>query len=167
MSFLEKIEKILPFAFCVYLALIGIALGGIIVLGALVAPVIFYTGNLLATPLSQYDSGILMAQIFVKFNFILNTLAFFILVFEILNYRLTQAKVAPLLGCISIILIFIFTLFQTPFILKAQKEGVEAIQSEQFAAIHGQSELLFKVLFVVLLGLFCVHIYRFFKKTKS
>lgn len=97
-----------------------------------------------------------MTSIFVKLNILLNFLAVVILFYEILSFRVSNARIAPLLGLISIVLIFLFTLYYTPYILQAQSLGEEGIANATFDKLHTQSVYVFKALMASLCLLFIV-----------
>ena len=58
------------------------------------------------------------------------------------------------------ILILLFTLYYTPYILQAQQMGEESIQTLKFDAMHKQSVLVFKTLLITLFLLFCIRSYK-------
>ncbi|MDE5925165.1 MAG: DUF4149 domain-containing protein, partial [Helicobacter sp.] len=100
----------------------------------------------------------LMTSIFVKLNIVLNLTAVWILFYEILSFRVSGARVAPLLGLVSIVLIFLFTLYYTPYILQAQSLGEEGIANLAFDAMHTQSVYVFKTLMASLCLLFILRV---------
>ena len=147
------------FAFMVYLLLIGLAMGAIIA-SAFSAPVIVRAASFVeGLEITLFQSGVLMTQIFIKLNILLNILAVFIIIYEVIIFKTTRQKIAPLLGFISVILILLFTLYYTPYILQAQQMGEESIQTLKFDAMHKQSVLVFKTLLITLFLLFCIRSY--------
>lgn len=150
------------FASCItslYLLCLGIIIGGIIACGALTAPVIFNASLHLAalemvdpSGITSYASGILMAEIFVRFNYLLNAMAIFILVYELLVFNISSKKSLFLLGigALNVVLIFVFTMYYTPAILAAQADGAAATATDEFESIHTQSEMIFQILLVSL-----------------
>ncbi|WP_279128646.1 DUF4149 domain-containing protein [Helicobacter winghamensis] len=158
---MQNLFKIQPYCLVLYLLLIGISLGAVLASGAFSAPTIFRAASLVPNlNISLFQSGILMTSIFVKLNLLLNFLAFFILIYEILALRVSGAKVAPTLGFISVILIFLFTMYYTPYILEAQKLGEDGIANATFDAMHTQSVLVFKALMISLCLLFIVRLLK-------
>ena len=148
------------FAFMIYLLLIGLALGAIIA-SAFSAPVNFGAASFVeGLEITLFQSGVLMTQIFIKLNILLNILAVFIIIYEVIIFKTTRQKIAPLLGFISVILILLFTLYYTPYILQAQQMGEESIQTLKFDAMHKQSVLVFKTLLITLFLLFCIRSYK-------
>lgn len=158
---MQNLLKIQPYCFILYLLLIGISLGAVLASGAFSAPTIFRASSLVPElNISIFQSGILMTSIFVKLNILLNFLAFFILIYEILALRVNGEKISPMLGFISVILIFLFTMYYTPYILEAQKLGEEGIANVAFDAMHTQSVYVFKALMISLCLLFVVRLFR-------
>lgn len=137
-----------------YLLLIAINIG-LILASAFSAPVIFRASSLVeGLEITLFQSGILMTHIFTKINFLLNALAIFIVIYEIIALQTTRQKLTPLLGFINAILILLFTLYYTPYIIEAQKIGETAIATLEFDQMHKQSELVFKTLLFTLIALF-------------
>ena len=156
MTFFYKAK---PFILISYLLLIGISLGTIIAT-ALSASSIFGAAKIVEDlQITHFQSGILMTSIFLKFNILMNILAFFIIVVEILYFQINKARITPFLGLVNIVLIFLFTLYYTPVILEAQKLGEAATQTEYFYQIHQQSVWVFKALIITLTALFFTHLY--------
>ncbi|WP_233709961.1 MULTISPECIES: DUF4149 domain-containing protein [unclassified Helicobacter] len=136
-----------------YLWILGISMGSIIACGMFVAPVIFNAYSFLPDlGITQYDSGILMTQVFLKLNTLLNFTAIIILVYELLAFNLSKrTSFFPLgINIINVILIFLFSFYFTPKIIEAQKQGAAATATPEFATIHIQSEYTFKILLVML-----------------
>ncbi len=147
----SKIYSVLSAFYLLFIALSA----GLILSSAFSAPVIFHASSLvegLEITLSQ--SGILMTHIFTKINFLLNALALFILIYELIALQTMRQKLTPLLGFINVILILLFTLYYTSYIIEAQKIGETAIHTLEFDQMHKQSELVFKTLFFTLILLF-------------
>lgn len=154
---MQNLFKLQPYFLVLYLLLIGITLGAIIACGALSAPSIFRASAIVPDlQITLFQSGILMTSIFTKLNIILNLVAVFILFYEILALRVSRARIAPLLGLINIILIFLFTLYYTPYILQAQSLGEEGITNVAFDSLHTQSVYVFKALMISLCLLFVI-----------
>lgn len=159
---MQNLFKFQPYFFTLYTLLIAVSLGAALASGAFSTATLFRASSIVPDlEISMFQSGVLMTNIFVKLNSLLNLLAFYILIYEILALRISGAKVAPLLGFISVILIFLFTMYYTPYILEAQKLGEEAIANATFDAMHTQSVLVFKALMVSLLLLFITRLLNF------
>lgn len=138
----------------VYLLLLGIGVGCIVSCGMFAAPVIFRASALLPQ-LSIADSGLIMGHIFMKCNTFFNVLAVIILIYELATFfsaplfaHTFQRRLWLLLGGISVMMIFLFTLYYTPYIMEAQ--NLKAIDTPEFESMHKQSELVFKILLVSL-----------------
>ena len=154
---MRNLLRLQPYFLALYLLLIGITLGAIIACGAFSAPSIFRAPAIVPNlEMTVFQSGLLMTSIFIKLNFLLNLVALFILCYEILSFRVSNARIAPLLGLFSIIFIFLFTFYYTPYIVYAQNLGEEAIANLTFDSMHTQSVYVFKALMVSLALLFIV-----------
>lgn len=133
--------------FAIYLLLLGICIGVEISVGILVAPVIFFPTNFLGEGvLTHFQSGILMTQIFLKFNMLFMFITIFILFYEIYTilkkrWDLTSLILAFIIICCA----FLFVFYFTPFIVEAQALGPSATSSEKFLDMHKGSELVIKV----------------------
>jgi hypothetical protein len=153
--------------FTTYLLLIGICIGAEITVGALTASVIFFPNAYLGDGvLSHFQSGILMTQIFLRFNILLMICTFFMVAYEIYSYFAKNQDF------ISVVLLFIvlagaltFALYFTPYIVEAQKLGAEATSTKEFKDIHGFSELTIKVVLIGQIALFFRRVWREFRHT--
>ncbi len=160
---MQTLFRLQPYFSALYLLFVGVSLGTIFASGALCAPTIFRAASIAhGLEITVFQSGVLMTNIFVKLNFMLNALALVILVYEMLSWRIGGAKLAPILGFVSIILIFLFTLYYTPYILEAQKIGEDGIASLAFQGMHEQSVLVFKTLMISLCLLFIVRVLQIY-----
>lgn len=150
---MNKLSSLIGLINAIYLWLIGVCIGSMIIAGAIVAPVIFNAYSQLPDlGITQYDSGILMTQVFVKLNYLLNFSAIIIIIYELSAFKSSLKPSIILLGIniLSILLIFLFTLYYTPAIVDAQKMGAAYTATPEFDSIHNQSEILFKILLVTL-----------------
>lgn len=144
---------------------LGAVIGGILACGVLSAPVIFSASQYLATlgitDMTRYASGILMTEIFVRFGYVLNAMAIFILIYELLVFNISSKKSLFLLGVgiLSVVLIFLFTMYYMPLIVSAQQEGAASTATEEFESIHTQSEIVFKILLLTLSASFLWRVY--------
>ncbi len=150
----------------VYLLILGILSGSLIILGAIVAPIVFKASSILPElNLTPFESGKLMAQIFVRFNYLLGAMGFIVLLYEIISFIYSKRSFVYLILGVAIgALCLLFVFYYTPYILNAQKIGEVAIQSNEFARLHTQSEWLFKELFVLVCALF---FWRLFSKNSA
>lgn len=150
---MNKLASVVHIINALYLWLIGLGIGAMIVSGVIVAPIIFNAYSFLPDlGITQYDSGILMTQIFIKLNVLLNFTAIIIIIYELLVFKSSFKSSIFLLGlnALSVALIFIFTLYYTPNILEAQNMGAAYTATPEFENMHTQSEYLFKILLVTL-----------------
>ena len=139
-----------------YLLVLGASLGGVLVLGALSAPVIFHTDKLLAgVLLDNYNAGMIMAEIFRRFTYWLYFLTLFVVAYEVVQYKMGQRD-AVIMASSSLIVFasLMFNVVYVPKILSMQALGVEATQSDTFNNIHLASEIDSKLLAVSLVVLF-------------
>ncbi|MDR0761489.1 MAG: DUF4149 domain-containing protein [Campylobacteraceae bacterium] len=151
--------------FIVYLLLLGLCIGAEVAVGVLTAPIIFYPDNFLGVGiLDRFQSGILMTQIFLKFNVLLMLCMFFAAIYEIYLYKIKKYDF------ISVVILFIalfgsmaFVLYFTPYIVEAQIAGAEATATEAFKNIHGWSEIVMKVILLSQITLFFRRVWLFLK----
>ena len=139
-----------------YLLLIGATFGAVMVLGILVAPVIFNSEMLLEQALlDHYNEGVIMAEVFRRFTYWGYSMVVVIVLFEMYEYKqlrfdaITLASAATVIGTL-----LLFSAVYTPKILQMQSEGIAATLSEDFANIHAASEIDFKILALALIVLF-------------
>ncbi|BCD62407.1 hypothetical protein NitYY0826_C1283 [Nitratiruptor sp. YY08-26] len=132
----------------VYMMILGIGLGLVLTLGALVAPVIFHANDYLGTSLlSHYQMGLLMTAIFLKSNYVLNFIAALIILREGYGYKsFERDKIIIPAAATAVLMIFLFTLYYTKEIVALQALGEQVTQSETFINIHKASELDFGLL---------------------
>ncbi|PAF42102.1 DUF4149 domain-containing protein [Helicobacter sp. 11S02596-1] len=150
---MNKLASVVHIIHALYLWLIGLSIGAMIVSGAIVAPIIFDAYSFLPDlGITKYDSGILMTQIFLRLNLLLNATAIIIIIYELLAFKASFKPSFLLLAvnALSVVLIFVFTLYYTPQILEAQNMGAAYTATPEFDALHTQSEYLFKILLATL-----------------
>ena len=148
-----------------YLMLLGITLGLVLTLGAIVAPTIFHADKFLGSEiLNHYQMGLLMSAIFIKSNYILNFTAIAILLREGYAYKSFERDfiIIPS-AATAVLMIFLFTLYYTKEILSLQAMGEEATSSDTFALVHKASELDFQLLALSLSLLLARRIYLILK----
>lgn len=139
-----------------YLLVLAGSLGGVLVLGALVAPVVFNTDKILSEMLlSHYDAGKIMAEVFHRFAYWLYFVAIFVALYESIAYKMGQRDAVAFAASVTVIFAsLMFSAVYAPKILAMQSMGPEATQSDTFQNIHIASEIDFKLLAVALLVLF-------------
>ena len=144
-------NKILEIYLFLLAALIGIELA----LGAFVAPTIFFPQSFLGDGvLSHFQSGQLMTQIFLKYNKILMIITAISFIFEMVNFNNNKAQnfnyrfSTLMLAVLNLILMVLFVLVFTDYIVEAQKNGAAATQTAEFAKIHKGSEWTMKLMII-------------------
>lgn len=139
-----------------YLVMLAASFGALIVLGAFVAPVVFYpNGILVDMTLDKYNSGIIMGEIFHRFSYWVYALAAFVMIYEASQYKMGQRDAISFGSAFVVVFTsLMFSGVYAPKILTMQALGREASQSDTFQNIHMASEIDFKILAVGLLVLF-------------
>ncbi|MDD2906738.1 MAG: DUF4149 domain-containing protein [Sulfurimonas sp.] len=139
-----------------YLIMLAATFGGVLVLGALVAPVVFHTDKILSGMLlDHYNAGIIMGEIFYRFSYWLYVVVIGVFIYEAAVYKSGQRDAVAFAS--SAVVVFTSLLFSgvyAPQILAMQALGAEATQSDTFENIHKASEIDFKILAFALLVLF-------------
>lgn len=142
--------------FTTYLLLLGICIGSEIAVGMLVAPVIFFPTSFLGEGvLNHYQSGILMTQVFLKFNVLLMLCMLLITAYEVYMYRIKKHDfVSAVILFIALLGSLAFVLYFTPYIVEAQKMGAEVTATTEFRSVHGWSEIVMKAILISQVSLF-------------
>ena len=141
----------------IYLFILALTLGVEVAIG-LSAPVLFRS-DLYITPgtLSTLQAGTLLAQVFMKYNYIALFCGFFALLFEIFSWRGSDAsfqlKLSTLMLSLIIAVLACLFYYFTSYITAAAALGESAID-ENFARIHEASETTLKIAMIARLGLF-------------
>lgn len=149
----------------IYFTILGAMIGIEVAVGALMAPVIFFPAQFLGDGvLTHFQSGILMTQVFLKYNIILLLSVMIAWAYEAYMFKVGKKDIASfLLLMLVTTCAFLFVLYFTPFILHAQKLGADATTTAEFASMHTQSEWDMKVLMLAQLGLFIRRFWVLFK----
>ena len=136
--------------------LLAASFGGVIVLGAFVAPVLFHTDRLFTdVVLDYYHSGMMMGEVFHRFSYWIYFLAFSVLSYEAVMYKTGQRDAIAFASAFVVAFTsLMFSGVYVPKILAMQELGVEATLSDTFQTIHKASEIDSKILAVALLVLF-------------
>ena len=140
-----------------YIMILAASFGAVIVLGVIVAPIVFHTQELshLSSALNHFSAGVVMAEIFNRFTFWLYLLLALVLFFEGRAYKEGQRDTITLISAfVTTSTILLFNVIYTPRILSLQSIGESATQSETFNNLHLASEFDFKLLALALLVLF-------------
>jgi len=139
-----------------YLIILAATFGAVIVLGALVAPVVFNTDKIVVGMLiDNYNEGIIMGEIFHRFSYWSYVVAVSVIIYEAAIYKTGQRDAISFAAAVTVVFsALMFSGVYAPKILAMQALGVEATQSDTFENIHLASELDFKILAVSLIVLF-------------
>lgn len=149
----------------IHLFLLAAMIGVELILGVVVAPVIFYPQSLIGeNVLSHFQSGLMMSDIFVKMGYVLLAVAFFNALYELINFlkkeekfQLRFSKFALSIIILTLALFFVF--YFTAYILEAQKMGESAIKTAEFQSMHEASEVVIKIIV-------CMQIFLYFLSFK-
>jgi len=136
-----------------YIIILGITLGASLFAGAVVAPVIFNSGDLFIQPLlSHYQEGIIMTENFKRLVYIVDISIVLIVIYEGYKYKMFERdSITTLATLIAIASGLFFGHYYMPDILNMQLAGEAMTQSEAFSSMHSASEIDFKVFTVALL----------------
>ena len=139
-----------------YFIILAASLGGVLVLGAIVAPVVFHTDKILSEMvIDNYNAGIIMGEIFHRFSYWIYFLALFVAIYEAAQYKMGQRDAVAFASAVTVLFSsLMFSAIYAPKILEMQAMGIEATQSDTFNNIHIASEIDFKILAVALGVLF-------------
>lgn len=139
-----------------YLITLAATFGAVVVLGAVAAPIIFHTEDILhSVVLDSYNAGIIMGEIFYRFSYWVYFLAFFVAVYELIMYKKGQRDAIIFASSVTVVFSsLMFSAIYSPKIIAMQRLGAEATQSDTFKNIHLASELDFKILATALFILF-------------
>ncbi len=139
-----------------YLIILAATLGAVLVLGVIVAAVVFHTDRILVDVLlDTYNAGIIMGEIFHRFSYWVYFVSAYVIFYEALRYKSGERDAFAFAS--ATIVVFSGLLFSgvyAPKILEMQALGVEATLSDTFMNIHIASEIDFKILAFGLLMLF-------------
>lgn len=143
-----------------YLFWLAVAAAGIFLLGVVVAPIVFHSEVVIGVKLlARYEAGLMMSEIFSRFNYILLITAALIVAFEgFLAVNKKNTKLMISLSALNVAGILVYAFVFTPKIISFQALGEEAIRSEAFANIHKMAELDFKILLFALTVAFFVRL---------
>lgn len=139
-----------------YLLLLAAAFGAVMVLGIIVAPVIFHMEKLtMDIIVDHYNSGVIMSEIFVRFSYFIYFLAFCVALYEAAMYKMGQRdKILFYSSSVVVVTALLFSAVYVPKILELQTMGREATTSDTFGNLHLASEVDFKLLALTLVILF-------------
>ena len=132
------------------------SLGAVLVLGIIVAAVVFNTDKLpMEILVDRYNAGIIMGEIFHRFSYWTYFLAAFVGLYEAYMYKTGQRDAIVFAAALGVIFSsLMFSGVYSPKILEMQAKGIQATQSDAFENLHRASEIDFKILAVGLIVLF-------------
>ena len=130
--------------------------GAVIVLGAVVAAMIFKSDIIyVELGLNHYQAGIIMGEISHRFSYWIYIVAGWIALYEVVMYKMGQRDAIAFASAVTVIFSsLMFSAVYSPKILAMQAIGEEATQSDTFKNVHLASEIDFKILAVALVVLF-------------
>ncbi len=150
---MNKVKMYIDFS---YLTVLAATFGAVMVLGIAVASVVFNADKLVVDIIiNNYNSGIIMGEIFRRFSYWIYFVAIFVLLYEAAWYKVGQRDAIAFGAAITVVFSsLMFSGVYTPKILSMQTLGEEASKSDTFASIHIASEIDFKLLAIALIVLF-------------
>ena len=136
--------------------MLAASFGAVIVLGAIVAPIVFHTDKILVGMLiDNYNAGIIMGEIFHRFSYWTYFVAIFVALYEAAIYKTGQRDAITFGASATVVFSsLMFSAVYAPKILAMQALGAEATQSDTFHNVHIASEIDFKILALSLIVLF-------------
>ncbi|MCI4399572.1 MAG: DUF4149 domain-containing protein [Campylobacteraceae bacterium] len=139
-----------------YLFSLAASAMGVFLLGAMVAPIIFHSEVVFGVKLlGRYDAGLMMSEIFSRFNYVLLTTAAITIAFEgFLAVNKKNSKTMLGISFINVAAIGLYAFILTPQIIGYQAMGEEALTSKTFETVHKIAEFDFKLLLVTLIVAF-------------
>ena len=139
-----------------YLITLCATFGAVLVLGIIVAPVVFHSDSYtINVNIDHYNMGLIMSEIFKRFGYVLYFLAFYVAIYEAVDYKMgNRDKITILSSFIVLFSSLMFVGVYMPKILAMQAGGVVATSSKMFQNLHLASEIDFKLLAISLLVLF-------------
>lgn len=139
-----------------YLVMLAATFGAVMVLGAVVAPVVFHTDKITVDLLiDQYNAGIIMGEIFHRFSYWIYFVVLAVFIYESAIYKTGARDAISFASAVTVIFSgLMFSAVYSPKILAMQALGAEATQSDMFNNLHIASEIDFKILALSLIVLF-------------
>ncbi|MDY0326948.1 MAG: DUF4149 domain-containing protein [Arcobacteraceae bacterium] len=141
----------------VYILLLLFVVGSVIVLGVVVAPVVFNSAIYLDnTELTRFDNGLLMSEIFRRFSNILNIVLLYITIYHTFKYKELLNSITTIISFVifavsSLLFSFYFNEGVYAFISKGETWINEHI--EIFENFHKASEIDFTIILFSALSL--------------
>ncbi|OPA78106.1 hypothetical protein BFG05_02535 [Campylobacter pinnipediorum subsp. pinnipediorum] len=144
----------------IYMFLLAFIIGIEFALGVFVAPAIFFPERYASDiTLTHFQSGLIMTQIFIKYNYTLLFVSGFAVLFELINIKSKECihvKISTItLSLINLALALTFVFYFTDFIVEAQKLGDSAtLNNPEFDSIHKASKYVMKLMMIAQFLLF-------------
>lgn len=133
-----------------YIIALAFVFSGTLLLGAIVAPVVFHSGEFISSvSLSRFENGQLMSEIFRRFGIVLNILVLIVILIEALNYKkFFENGIYVVAFSLFVVSALLFSMYFTPFVLGLLSQGESIINQnlEAFETLHKLSEYDFMVL---------------------
>ncbi|TKX29088.1 DUF4149 domain-containing protein [Campylobacter sp. MIT 12-8780] len=144
------------------LLLLGSIIGIGLFLGIAVAVSVFYppTGLGGEAITDAFGSGLIMGQIFLKFGYVLISIALINTIYELFfaeaSLKIIKILLAVVILALSLLFVFYYTLpmLETQSLIIEGKAGLEALAGEEFSTKHTQSEWLVKIILILQVALF-------------
>lgn len=129
-----------------YLIVLAASFGAVIILGTVVAPVVIHSDKILVDiALDQYNSGIIMGEVFHRFSSWLYIVASVVAVYELIMYKAGQRDSIIFASAITVVFSsLMFSAVYSPKILSMQTIGIEATQSDTLKIYISQVNLTLK-----------------------
>ena len=87
-----------------YLIMLAASFGAVIILGAVVAPVVFHSDNILVDiSLDHYNSGIIMGEVFHRFSYWLYVVATGVILYEAAMYKMGQRDAIAFASAVTVV----------------------------------------------------------------
>ncbi len=149
----------------IYFILLGVTLGSVLFAGAIVAPTIFHTDQLIdGDLLNRFQEGLIMSSIFVKLSYMVNFTMLAVIFYEGYRFKSFERDSIALLSAVTVVLSgMLYSFYYMPQILQMQSEGEKVTQSKIFENTHFASELDFKLFSLALLVLLIKNLHRSMK----
>ncbi|WP_064773726.1 DUF4149 domain-containing protein [Helicobacter saguini] len=146
-----------------YFLNIGVALGGIALLGFAESTILNADALLRLKDFTQgitkYEQGIILADIIDKFRYVLIFVAIYVLSYESLSFRFQKSNFFVwILSILNTILMFLFCFFYAPKIVNIFNEEPKVMASPQAESLLNSAEITLKILFFTLIIAFFARI---------
>lgn len=135
-----------------YILILGFVFSGTLILGAIVAPVVFHSSEFISNvALTRFENGELMSEIFRRFSMILNIAILLIVAMEAMNYKkFFNNMIYVLVLIVFVVSSLLFSFYFTSIILEILHAGEAVINQniDGFETLHKLSEYDFSVIMI-------------------